>query len=224
MTGTRRKAAIKETNKNASTGWQAKKSAITRNKILDAAIETFITIGYKDVTTEKVANMAGVSRGAMLHHFPSKTVLINSAVEYLHEKLLALYTKLIFSTDKSLTGREYRRSGLDAYWKYLTSKLFIVYKELWISSRTDPELNAILMNSIGIFEEHVVKSNMEFFQEWRSHGDKYFLAMDLVKCLMEGMAVGHFGNQREVRIARLLDYLADQLEEIFQEDSGTTTD
>ena len=66
--------------------WQAQKSAMTRDKILDAAISCFIAEGYTNVTTAKVASTAGVSRGAMLHHFPSKTELIQATVEYLYRK------------------------------------------------------------------------------------------------------------------------------------------
>src|SRR5262245_35092121 len=72
--------------------WQAQKSAMTRDRILDAAINCFIELGYTNVTTAVVASSAGVSRGAMLHHFPSKTELIQAAVEYLHNKLLQDYT------------------------------------------------------------------------------------------------------------------------------------
>ena len=56
-------------NKNNSNGeevsWQAQKSAMTRDKILDAAISCFINLGYTHVTTAKVASSAGVSRGAI---------------------------------------------------------------------------------------------------------------------------------------------------------------
>ena len=69
-------------------GWQAQKSAMTRERILAAVVDCFITEGYTHVTTAKVAKSAGVSRGAMLHHFPSKTELIGATVEYLHDKLL----------------------------------------------------------------------------------------------------------------------------------------
>ncbi len=72
------------TAKGPDISWQAQKSAMTRDRILDAAIQCFISLGYTNVTTAKVASSAGVSRGAMLHHFPSKTELIQSAVEYLH--------------------------------------------------------------------------------------------------------------------------------------------
>ena len=90
--------------------WQAQKSAMTRDRILDAAINCFINLGYTNVTTAKVASTAGVSRGAMLHHFPSKTELIQAAVEYLHGKLLEDYTQRVNAIPKSKKGKAHRRA------------------------------------------------------------------------------------------------------------------
>lgn len=201
--------------------WQAQKSAMTRDRILDAAIDCFITLGYTNVTTAKVADHAGVSRGAMLHHFPSKTELIRAAIEYLHDKLLEDYTQKVSGIPDSLQGPARRRAGLDAYWDHLTGDLFIAYHELCIAGRTDPELKSILDQSVARFEEHVRDTNAELFKEWNDRGDIYLLAMDVTKFLMEGMAVGQIASNREQRIRRLLDYLGDRLEEIF-ETSGST--
>ena len=41
--------------------------------------------------------------------------------------------------------------------------------------------------------------------------------MDVTKFMMEGMAAGQLVANREERVRRLLDYLADRLEEIFEE-------
>lgn len=197
--------------------WQAQKSAMTRDRILDAAIDCFIKLGYTNVTTAKVADFAGVSRGAMLHHFPSKTELIRAAIEYLHDKLLEDYTLQVSKIPDSLEGKERRRAGLDAYWDHLTGDLFVAYHELCIAGRTDPELKEILDQSVSRFEAHVRDTNSELFKEWNDRGDIYLLAMDVTKFLMEGMAVGQIASDREQRIRRLLDYLGDRLEEIFEE-------
>ncbi|MEZ5503719.1 MAG: TetR/AcrR family transcriptional regulator [Halioglobus sp.] len=199
--------------------WQAQKSAMTRDRILDAAINCFVEEGYTNVTTAKVASAAGVSRGAMLHHFPSKTELIQAAVEYLHDKLLEDYTRRVTSIPASLKGKKRRRAGLDAYWEHLTGDLFVVYHELCVASRTDPELKSILENSQLLFEKHVRESNTELFAEWNDRGDRFLLAMDVTKFLMEGMAAGQLMTNREERVKRLLSYLADRLEEIFQGES-----
>ena len=202
--------------------WQAQKSAMTRDRILDAAINCFVELGYTNVTTAKVASAAGVSRGAMLHHFPSKTELIQAAVEYLHDKLLEDYTRRVAGIPAVLKGKKRRRAGLDAYWEHLTGDLFVVYHELCVASRTDPELKSILENSQLLFEEHVRESNTNLFAEWKDRGDRFLLAMDVTKFMMEGMAAGQLMTQREARVKRLLSYLSDRLEEIFEEGEGST--
>ena len=201
--------------------WQAQKSAMTRDRILDAAINCFVELGYTNVTTAKVASSAGVSRGAMLHHFPSKTELIQAAVEYLHDKLLEDYTHRVASIPAALKGKKRRRAGLDAYWDHLTGDLFVVYHELCVASRTDPELQSILENSQLLFEKHVRDSNTDLFEEWKDRGDRFLLAMDVTKFMMEGIAAGQLMTNREERVKRLLNYLADRLEEIFEEGEGS---
>ncbi|MCB1843556.1 MAG: TetR/AcrR family transcriptional regulator [Halioglobus sp.] len=197
--------------------WQAQKSAMTRDKILDAAIDCFIELGYTNVTTARVAQAAGVSRGAMLHHFPSKTELIQAAVEYLHDKLLEDYTERVTAIPANLKGRDRRRAGLEAYWDHLIGDLFTVYHELCVASRTDPELAAILENSQQLFERHVRESNEQLFEEWTDRGDRFLLAMDVTKFMMEGLASSRLMTNRVARVKRLKNYLADRLEEIFEE-------
>ncbi len=210
-----------KTKDGADISWQAQKSAMTRDRILDAAINCFIERGYTNVTTAKVASSAGVSRGAMLHHFPSKTELIQAAVEYLHDKLLEDYTNRVADISPKLKGQKRRRAGLDAYWEHLTGDLFVVYHELCVSSRTDPELSVILENSQLLFEKHVRESNTTMFEEWKDRGDRFLLAMDVTKFMMEGMAAGQLMTNRDARVKRLLSYLADRLEEIFEEEEGS---
>ena len=197
--------------------WQAQKSAMTRDRILDAAINCFVTLGYTNVTTAKVASAAGVSRGAMLHHFPSKAELIQAAVEYLHEKLLEDYTQRVKSIPAKLKGKKRRRAGIEAYWQHLIGDLFTAYHELSVAGRTDTELKDIMERSSVKFDQHVLECNSELFSEWNGRGDRFLLAMDVTKFMMEGMAVGQLVVNREVRVNRLMDYLVDRLEEIFEE-------
>ena len=206
---------------NEDISWQAQKSAMTRDRILDAAISCFINLGYTNVTTAKVASAAGVSRGAMLHHFPSKTELIQAAVEYLHDKLLEDYTERVRIIPGKLKGRKRRRAGLEAYWQHLTGDLFTAYHELCVAGRTDQELKEILERSSVEFDRHVQESNFELFNEWNDREDRFRLAMDVTKFLMEGMAVGQMVVGREERVNRLLDYLADRLEEIFESEDSS---
>ena len=121
----------------------------------------------------------------------------------------------------SLQDKEKRRAGLDAYYDHLHCDLFAAYHELCVAGRTDPELAAILQVSVELFEDHILESNQTLWQEWSERGDLYLLAMDLTKFIMEGMAVGHIGKNKPQRVKRLIDYLADRLEEIFEGGEST---
>ena len=45
-------------------GWQAEKSALTRQAILEAAVRCFVEHGYANTTTAMISDEASVSRGA----------------------------------------------------------------------------------------------------------------------------------------------------------------
>ena len=63
------------------------RSASTRRLILDATITCLNAWGYGGVTNIKVADAAGVSRGAMMHHFPTRQALIIATVEHAYHCL-----------------------------------------------------------------------------------------------------------------------------------------
>ena len=86
-------AAVEPADTLANSSWQAQKSASTRTQIIEAAIKCLVELGYGRTTTTVIAQKAGLSRGAMLHHFPSKMDIIRAAVDYLHAKRLRAFRK-----------------------------------------------------------------------------------------------------------------------------------
>ena len=72
-----------------------------------------------------------------------------------------------------------------------------------------------------MFGRHVHDTNVKLFEEWNDKGDRFLLAMDVTKFMMEGMAAGQLMADKEERVDRLLNYLADRLEEIFKQGENT---
>lgn len=64
---------------------QAERSETTRKQLLDAATKLIRQNGFGGLRTIEVANLAGVSRGALLHHFPSKHALVVAVLNYVNE-------------------------------------------------------------------------------------------------------------------------------------------
>ena len=121
---------------------QAERRATTRAALLEATIECLVEYGYANTTTSRVVERAGVSRGAQVHHFPTKAELVAEAVGYLAE-LRA--DEMREALERLPEGRERTLAALDMLWKVHTGPLFQASLELWVAARTDAELRQQLL-------------------------------------------------------------------------------
>jgi AcrR family transcriptional regulator len=64
----------------------AERSASTRLRLITACIDCLLKVGHAATTTTLVLKTAHVSRGAMLHHFPSRSKLLLATAEYIEER------------------------------------------------------------------------------------------------------------------------------------------
>ena len=172
--------------------WQKTKSEKTRAIILDAALRCFYERGYNNTTTEKVAHEAGVSRGAMLHHFPSRFDLIKATVHYLHSQRLELFEEQELEIQEN-AEHSLINEGIDAYWKQLHSPLFTVWNELRVAARTDKELHNILKPASRSFEKSLQKISASVFPDL-ALSEEFEKANMLTTYLLEGMAVNGVAN------------------------------
>jgi AcrR family transcriptional regulator len=116
---------------------QAERSATTRTVLLEAAIKCLYEHGYGSTTTINVAEEAGVSRGAMLHQFPSKADLMAFVVEETFAEEVELYHKLLEGIDDP---RERLLAYPEATWQVLSRPAGVAVLEIMQGSRSDPEL------------------------------------------------------------------------------------
>lgn len=116
---------------------QAERSAATRKVLLDAAIKCLYEHGYGTTTTILVAEMAGVSRGAMLHQFPSKADLMTFVVDAVFEDEVKQYGKLLKGIDDP---RERLLAYPMAVWKLQSRPAGVAVLEIFQGSRSDKVL------------------------------------------------------------------------------------
>jgi AcrR family transcriptional regulator len=118
------------------------RSLATRAALLDAALESLVERGYAATTTIETARRAGVSRGAQLHHFPTRAQLVSAAVEHLLARRLEEFRAAIATVDPSSDRLD---AALDLLWSMFEGPVFVAWVELWIAARTDPELAATII-------------------------------------------------------------------------------
>jgi AcrR family transcriptional regulator len=109
--------------------------------LLEATIECLIDYGYADTTTARVADLAGVSRGAQIHYFANKAGLVAAAVDHLAQRRAEEFRTRLLAVP---TGPGWIEALLDALWEAHQDELFDATLELWVAARTHPELHTHL--------------------------------------------------------------------------------
>lgn len=190
---------------------QARKSASTRRQIVEAALECLTEVGYTATTTTMVAERARVSRGAMLHHYPSRRDIVRAVVDHLHDKRLRAFRTAAASVPP---GNGRLRRMLEGYWQQIQHPLYRVFIELSVLSRTDLELAEILAPVQRAFDREIRRLALELLPEWRGLGERFEAGFEVGMLVMDGAALSMVRHGRVPRKERLLNYLELRLQEI----------
>ncbi|MXG91248.1 TetR family transcriptional regulator [Nocardioides sp. YIM 123512] len=110
-----------------------------RARLLEATVELLVERGYAGTSTTLVSERAGVSRGAQLHHFPSKQDLVVAAVQHVTE---VRGRELEEAARRLPRGARRTRAVLRMLGDHFSSPVFAAALELWVAARTDEALLA----------------------------------------------------------------------------------
>ena len=123
---------------------QQDRSLATQRRLLDATVAGLVEVGWSGTTTTLVAERAGVSRGAQLHHYPTKAALVLAAVAHLIDRRGQELSAEAASLP-ALPARERVSRVVDLLTATFTGPLFAAALELWVAARTDPALREALV-------------------------------------------------------------------------------
>ena len=113
------------------------RTAQTTRGLLESTIDCLCRFGYGATTTHLVAERAGVSRGAMNHHFASKADLMVAAVRYAWDKEFAEIDAALANFEPGLPRF---RAMIDVHWDIVQRPEDTAIHEVRIGSRSDPVL------------------------------------------------------------------------------------
>src|SRR5690242_596061 len=81
----------------ATPGKRAAQGRATRGQLIEVATGLFAAHGYEGTSIEAVLAAAGVSRGALYHHFAGKEALFKAVIDVLAERITVELTDVISS-------------------------------------------------------------------------------------------------------------------------------
>ncbi|GGC22785.1 putative TetR-family transcriptional regulator [Novosphingobium marinum] len=212
-TKTEKEGEVALAPRNAGT-LQSAKAAQTRARLIDATIRCLVKYGYAKTTTPRVAAEAGLSRGAMMHHFENSAALVKATVIALHERRLRAFRR---AADKP----QHEVGDLvAAYWRQVQKPAFIAFHELAVAARTDPDLARIMKPLQEEFTERFNAQAEQLFPEWEGARREFDLAMSLSQTILEGMAIAvETGAMSREKVEPLLRNLEDQIRALMPGDN-----
>ena len=142
---------------------QEQRSSATRALLLEATIECLDELGFAGTSTTLVSDRAGVSRGAQLHHYPTKHDLVTAAMEHVLERRVSEFRARFAKAEvpSDVAGRI--DAAVELLWAITKGPTFYAWLELLVASRTDARLRKAMRTIARRFEDGVKEAFHEVF-------------------------------------------------------------
>lgn len=172
--------------------------ADSRTLILEAAVVALVEYGYGGATTVVIQRLAGVSRGRLLHYFPSRNELLVAAAQHLAVERINEMERWFDSAPDHSPGSDQRIDyAVTLLWKTFRQPYFWAAMELWLAARTDPMLRSELAEAerrLGRAIEHVIAT---MFGPAHSSHPEFATLRELLFTSMRGVALTYAIDERD---------------------------
>jgi AcrR family transcriptional regulator len=156
---------------------QEERSAATRDALISAARRLWGQRGYAEVGTPEIAKVAGVTRGAMYHHFADKAALFRDVLEAVEQDVMARMAAFVVSSGGT-TPADAIRAAVDA----------------WLEISCDPEVRQLML---------LDAPSVLGWTEFRDVSQRYSLGMT-EQMLTEAIKAGQLARQPVRPLAHIL--------------------
>jgi AcrR family transcriptional regulator len=169
---------------------QEERREATIGKLLHAATEVLIEIGYADASVEKICARAGVSQGALFRHFATREQLMVAVGEDVGRKTLLRYRREF----ESLRDREDPFVlALRLVRDRCRSRLNQAWYELAMAARTSPSLRKGLRPVATRYYDDIGRLGAELLPELAAAlGDRFAVLIDTIVSVFDGESVHRF--------------------------------
>lgn len=178
---------------------QAERSAGTQAVLVAAAVDCLVERGWAATTAVEVCRRAGVTRGALLHHFPDLPGLLARALESLYDEFAARAEPAA-----TLAGE------VDRMWGAVAHRRFKAVLEAWLAAANDADLAVAIGPVVARFAKLVAPPEVTD----RGPEAEAFLLLAREAVLGLGLGRATNGGRALRHEAAVLDQLRDRAREL----------
>lgn len=192
-------------------GRQVEKSAQTRIAILEATLDCLVEVGYAHTTADKIVRRAGVSRGAMTHHFKARAEVFEAAALFVIERRADEYDRMIGRMRVHPAGMpslDDMRATMTVLQQYFALPSLLALSELQRGARTDLGFRRAMYPLEKALDKKISDSMVKHFPFLSEVEQTRQVLMDLILSSLRPIAIGMAPALTGARLRRLLDQLA----------------
>ena len=176
------------------------KARRTRKQILDTAMRLFAELGYDRAGNASIAEACGITRGAMLYHFPTREDLVAAAALHIQD---ARETAFEQEAKRLKHGQDAVDGAIDAYWQLLGSTPFAAFLALERAARSDAEVAKAIRPAQEAFDRAAMGRTTPSFLLAGSNA-RFQAGRDLARFALDGLHRAALTYDQPERVAALL--------------------
>ena len=173
---------------------QQERKDATRNQLIEATIDCVFEMGYAATTIAAVADKAGVTHGAIQHHFGNRDALMLAIVATLRDKL---YGQAKNQIPDGMPISERISAICEQYWRVVNSRHFIAAVQIQLGASSDLEFHAHVLATMQKAERELDRRWLELFADLKSPPDQLMAARHLALATLRGLSIRKMHRTRK---------------------------
>jgi len=176
---------------------QQKRSEGTRAKLIDAAVNLIREEGVQNFTTAKVAEAAGLTRGAIQYHFKNPKDLLREVVA----DIVYFLSDQLDEADLSTLDKTARLERIvELYWKGYRSDRYVVFIEVALHGRLDPELKETVAEALSVLEVARDDQWLSLFADYDQSDEELLNWRASLLMILRGLALKQVFTESDLEI------------------------
>lgn len=163
---------------------QEERSRLTQARIMKATLECILEKGIRATSTVDVAKKAEVSRGALIHHYPTKESLMQAALADLLNREVDSVRNMAMRVKSGSLDFD---SLLQALHEHFKGDMYMVTLEYLTAARTDRAIMDVLVPLASQFNASLESIWEQLVANAEHSSDHKRIALNATLCMMRGM-------------------------------------
>jgi AcrR family transcriptional regulator len=165
---------------------QQVRSEVMQEKLIAATLDALLDCGFTRMSTTKIAESAGVSRGALTYHYPAKEDLVTASFSRL---LVDGISRINNMSDEVRAKNLTFEAFIDELWAMFSGPFQMISLEMIVECRHNKELRDKLIPFVEQFHAEIDRIWMTFFNRSGTSPEEVGITMNLTTCLFRGMGI-----------------------------------